>query len=327
MSNRRSFLKSSLLSAVALGAVQSEASEQSFAPEQWVSIIDLDRCDGCKNAELPLCVQACKQKNSQRFPNPQKPLKPYWPQKSYEDFSDKRDQVNRLTPYNWIFVEEILLDNGKVVFAPRRCMHCFDAPCRKICPFGAIDKSHQGAVQIDPDVCFGGAKCRDVCPWEIPQRQAGVGLYLDVAPKFAGGGVMYKCDFCADRLEVGDTPACAKACPHEAMLFFPLSEALKKIRLIAKNRHIYGFNENGGTATWYVSSHSFETLHAALMKSKTSKGNDGRPGFQKVTAELEESSDWAVATLGAPFVAVALGYVVARRKKKGALKGKEGADE
>ena len=103
----------------------------------------------------------------------------------------------------------------------------------------------------------------------------------------------------------------------------PLSEALKKIRLIAKNRQIYGFNENGGTATWYVSSHSFEMIHAALMKSKPSKGNDGRPGFQKVSAKLEQSSDWAVATLAAPFVAVALGYVVARRKKAGTQKGKE----
>lgn len=327
MSNRRSFLKKSLLSAVALGAAQSQASEQTLAPEQWVSIIDLDRCDGCKNSEIPACVQACRQKNFQRFPNPIKPLKPYWPQKSYEDFSEKRDQINRLTPYNWLFIEEVRLDSGETVYAPRRCMHCFDAPCRKICPFGAIDKSHQGAVQIDPDVCFGGAKCRDVCPWEIPQRQAGVGLYLDVAPKFAGGGVMYKCDFCADRLEIGDTPACAKACPHEAMVFMPLSEALKEIRSIAKNRHIYGINENGGTATWYVSSHSFEALHAAVMKTKSSKGNDGRPGFQKVSAKLEQSSDWAVATLAAPFVAVALGYVVARRKKAGTQKGKEEADE
>lgn len=327
MSNRRSFLTKSLLSAVALGAAQSQASEQTLAPEQWVSIIDLDRCDGCKNSEIPACVQACRQKNFQRFPNPIKPLKPYWPQKSYEDFSEKRDQINRLTPYNWLFIEEVRLDSGETVYAPRRCMHCFDAPCRKICPFGAIDRSEQGAVQINPEVCFGGAKCRDVCPWGIPQRQAGVGLYLDVAPKFAGGGVMYKCDFCADSLQAGQVPLCAQACPHKAMIFMPLSEALKKIRLIAKNRQIYGINENGGTATWYVSSHSFEALHAAVMKTKSSKGNDGRPGFQKVSAKLEQSSDWAVATLAAPFVAVALGYVVARRKKAGTQKGKEEADE
>ena len=107
-------------------------------------------------------------------------------------------------------------------------MHCLDAPCRKICPFGAIDRSEQGAVQINPEVCFGGAKCRDICPWGIPQRQAGVGLYLDVAPKFAGGGVMYKCDFCADSLQAGRVPLCAQACPHKAMIFMPLSEALKK---------------------------------------------------------------------------------------------------
>ena len=250
-----------------------------------------------------------------RFPEPEKPLKPYWPQKTYEDFSNQRDRIDRLTPYNWIYVEKVSLSDGKTVYAPRRCMHCFDAPCRKICPFGAIDRSEQGAVQIDPDVCFGGAKCRDVCPWQVPQRQAGVGLYLDVAPKFAGGGVMYKCDFCASSLKEGERPACAAHCPKEAMIFLPLSKAMDKLREIAAGRYVYGLNENGGTATWYVSSVPFENIQEAILKTKKKGVNDGRADFSAIKPKLEESENWAMATLATPVVALGVAYLVARRRK------------
>jgi len=34
-----------------------------------------------------------------------------------------------------------------------------------------MEKTAEGAVVIDHESCFGGAKCRSVCPWNIPQRQ------------------------------------------------------------------------------------------------------------------------------------------------------------
>lgn len=315
MADRRTFLKGSLLGAVALGVVEAKAAQGKPSSNQWISIIDLDACDGCADRAMPRCVEACRAKNAKRFPQPQKPLRPYWPQKSYEDFSDRRELINRLTPYNWLYVEKIALKDGSVIFAPRRCMHCFDAPCRKICPFGAINRTDEGAIQIDASACFGGAKCRDVCPWSVPQRQAGVGLYLDVAPKFAGGGVMYKCDFCADSLDRAEMPACTTVCPQKAMTFLPLPEAIEHLRQIVRGRYVYGLNENGGTATWYVSETSFEVLNAALERTKKGGGNDGRPGFYSVTAALQESSEWALATLAAPVAAIAVAYVVARRKK------------
>ncbi len=315
MAYRRTFLKGSLLTAIAAGAFQAQAKQGEPSLNQWVSIIDLDACDGCADRAVPLCVKACRDKNQKRFPQPQKPLRPYWPQKTFEDFSERQDLISRLTPYNWLYVEKVELEDGKVVYAPRRCMHCFDAPCRKICPFGAINRTDEGAVQIDSSVCFGGAKCRDVCPWSIPQRQAGVGLYLDVAPKFAGGGVMYKCDFCADSLDKGGVPVCATACPQKATVFLPLTQAIAHLRQIVGKRYVYGLNENGGTATWYVSSVSFEAIETAHLKTKQSVANDGRPGFAPVASKLQESSDWALATLAAPAAALAVAYVVARRKK------------
>lgn len=316
MSDRRTFLKSALVGTLLVSAEsQAKTSTGTPAPKQWISLIDLDRCNGCPGLAVPACVSACRQKNQKRFPEPQKPLKPYWPQKTFEDFSSQRERADRLTPYNWLYVEKIVLNDGREIFAPRRCMHCFDAPCRKICPFGAIDRTVQGAIKIDPKVCFGGAKCRDVCPWGIPQRQAGVGLYLDVAPTFAGGGVMYKCDFCADRLRDGQTPACAQSCPQKAISFLPLEQALITVRQMAANRYLYGVNENGGTATWYISSVPFEELNKAIVENQKPIEKAGRPAFQAVAPQLKESSSWAIATLAAPLAAAATAYLIARRKK------------
>ena len=122
---------------------------------------------------------------------------------------------------------------------------------------------------------FGGAKCRDVCPWNIPQRQAGVGIYLKVEPKLAGGGVMYKCDFCADLIAQGKEPACSTECPKKAMLVLPISQAEEKFKSLAKNRFVYGKEENGGTATWYVCSMPFEKINRQLH-SQLPKIHPGR---------------------------------------------------
>ena len=93
-------------------------------------------------------------------------------------------------------------------------MHCDNPACATICPFSANHKHENGAVVIDQDLCFGGAKCKTVCPWEIPQRQSGVGIYLHVLPDYMGNGVMYKCDLCHERLGQGKQPGCIDACPR-----------------------------------------------------------------------------------------------------------------
>ena len=317
MDRRKLFLNTArggaFLAAGLMTAQAQAARKASLAQAQSITIIDLDCCDGCTDRTVPECVAACRKRNEARYPEPKKPLSPYWPQKIFEDFSEERDRIDRLTPYNWIFVQRIEV-NGRVVFAPRRCMHCFDAPCRKLCPFGAIDKTDEGATKIDERVCFGGAKCRDVCPWGIPQRQAGVGIYLNVAPKFAGGGVMYKCDGCADR-ELGTKPACVGACPKGAMHFGTYDEMLAKLEVISQGRFVYGRKENGGTATWYVSSVPFEMIEQALIQSRGEKAPQGEPGFKPAQSQLDQSKVLAGVTLAAPVIA--LGGALALRKRRG----------
>lgn len=115
--------------------------------------------------------------------------------------------------------------------------------------------------------------------------------------------VRYKCDFCADRLQDGQTPACAQSCPQKAISFLPLEQALITVRQMAANRYLYGVNENGGTATWYISSVPFEELNKAIVENQKNTEKAGRPAFQAVAPQLKESSSWAIATLAAPLAA------------------------
>jgi len=243
-------------------------------PGKYATLIDLTKCDGCKDEPIPLCVKACREEKSPYFPTPKRPIPDYWPRKFHEDWEPKKDKIDTLTPYNWIFVQKVEVD-GQTVYIPRRCMHCDNPPCVRGCPFGALSKQPEGNTVIDHSICFGGAKCRDVCPWGIPQRQAGVGIYLKLAPKLAGGGVMYKCDLCDSRIKKGLLPACVEACQKrlgdKAPMMFGMRDHIYNYAYqLAKERglYIYGDKQNGGTSTLYLSSISFERIDAKLREMK-----------------------------------------------------------
>lgn len=322
LSRRRFFKQVALASTLSLAPLSLKAQEKRIAQEtRQASIIDLTLCDGCEGEAMPKCVSACREKNQAKFPEPQKPLMDYWPQKKHEDWSDKRGLTSRLTPYNWTFVEKLEIE-GEKVFVPRRCMHCDDAPCLKLCPFGVIGKSKEGAVSIDTELCFGGAKCRDACPWGIPQRQAGVGIYMKIAPKLAGGGSMFKCDMCKDLLAKGEKPSCETRCPKQAILFGAREEMRQEAirRAEAIGGYIYGMEENGGTATFYVSKVPFEKINETI-KSEKAKAGDKKPGRPLMPVGLknpmEKDENLALATIIAPVAGLfAAGAAVYRSRNK-----------
>jgi Fe-S-cluster-containing dehydrogenase component len=323
--NRRQFFKTAAIGAGALALKPQTANAaetaRSESGKRVASIVDLTLCDGCADRKTPACVAACRDKNADKFPEPDpKYLQDYFPQKKHEDWSSKRGVISRLTPYNWTFVESAEID-GEKVFIPRRCMHCDDPACQKLCPFGVIGKSEEGAVSIDPNFCMGGSKCRDVCPWHIPQRQAGTGIYTKIAPKLMGGGVMYKCDLCADRLAENKTPACAEKCPKEAIVFGE-KEAMKteaKRRAEAIGGYTYGIDEAGGTATFYVSKVPFEAIDRAIARQKKA-ANDiapGRPQMPpKIASPLKGAEGLFAAALIAPIAAVAGAAIEIYKTKK-----------
>lgn len=331
--SRREFIKRAVVSGIAGSLVITGAGKLARASSKAPvgSFIDLTKCDGCKGLAVPACVSACREENRSKYPRPAKHIENYWPRNKKEDWSDKKDLTTRLTPYNWIFVQEVKVShNGKQVqvFIPRRCMHCDNPPCANLCPFGAQYKTPEGPVLINKNLCLGGRKCRTVCPWGIPARQAGVGLYMKIAPKYIGAGVMYKCDLCYHRIKAGKEPACMEACPQKAMILGSKEEvkemALKRARETGgfTGGFTYGINENGGTSTFYVSPVPFEKIHKALMEQKARQPSPDLPGFPGMPVNvgniLDTVNGMAASILLAPVAgAVAAGYTAYRTMKGG----------
>lgn len=315
--NRRSFLKAAAGLTVPSAILGGLPRRGDAAEGPLATLIDIGRCDGCPDRPLPACVGACKVRNRDRVPRVVEPIPEPWPRKIIEDWSKRQDVFDRLTPYNYLFVQKVNVEwKGQRLnlHIPRRCMHCDNPACATICPFSANHKMKSGAVVIDGDLCFGGAKCRAVCPWEIPQRQSGVGIYLYVLPTLMGNGVMFKCDLCHDLLTGGKTPVCIDACPRQAMLIGARREIYTLADRAAKNGgYIYGREENGGTATLYVSPVPFPAIDAALEKKP------GVPHMKpQVKRRMAESDDLGRAVLAAPLMGAAAGAVafkwLARRK-------------
>jgi Fe-S-cluster-containing dehydrogenase component len=250
-------------------------------------------------------VDACKETNEAKFPRPVKPFPKMLPARvKVEDWSDQQDVRDRLTPYNWLFIQRAVVQTAggeKEICLPRRCMHCVNPPCVKLCPWGAAVQYPNGISRLDPDLCLGGAKCKNVGPWKIPQRQTGAGLYLDILPSLAGNGIMNKCDRCFDRIATGGIPACIEACPEQVQTIGPRREILEKAHALASamKGYIYGETENGGTNTLYVSPVPFEVLNQAIDKGQ------GRPGLKKAEDEMSQANTLAAALVIAPIAGVA----------------------
>ena len=141
-------------------------------------LIDLDRCTRCDD-----CVRACASAHNN---NPR-------------------------------FIRHGREMNG--IMVANACMHCVDPVCMIGCPTGAIHReSFQGQVVINDDTCIGCATCANSCPYDniqmVETRDHSGFFILD---EVAQTPIMKatKCDLCIDQL---GGPACARACPHDALI-------------------------------------------------------------------------------------------------------------
>ncbi len=136
--SRRAFLKSSL-SAAAVATMAGPAAQTAAAAgtgSHLATLIDISTCIGCG-----ACVGACRNANAAKFPTPEKPFPKMYPERvQVSDWSGRQDVDDRLTPYNWLFIQEVTVEHQGETFdltIPRRCMHCVNPPCVKLCPWGA----------------------------------------------------------------------------------------------------------------------------------------------------------------------------------------------
>lgn len=85
------------------------------------------------------------------------------------------------------------------------CNHCLEPTCLTGCPVDAYSKDGlTGIVRHSADACIGCQYCTWNCSYGVPQFN----------PE---RGVVGKCDMCYGRLELGQGPACAAACPEGAI--------------------------------------------------------------------------------------------------------------
>lgn len=115
---------------------------------------------------------------------------------------------------------------------PVRCQHCEDAPCMKVCPTGAIQKSEEGFVILDANKCIGCLMCVMDCPFGHPKYEAEYKVVL-------------KCDSCIERVREGKEPACVEACPTGALRFGALEKILAEIRREGAEKLISGLKVPG----------------------------------------------------------------------------------
>jgi formate dehydrogenase iron-sulfur subunit len=180
-------------------------------------------CIGCRG-----CQTACKNwnqlpgqrtKNSGTYQNP-----PDLEPSAYNiiRFSEIPSETN---PVRWLFVS-------------RRCMHCDDAGCMKICPApGAIFKTKEGAVAFDKEKCIGCRLCVAGCPFDVP--------------RYDKDNKISKCHLCYDRIAEGLQPACTKTCPTGALKFGDRDKLIESAKE-AGYAKIYGEADLGGLGSIFA---------------------------------------------------------------------------
>ncbi|NVO16606.1 MAG: formate dehydrogenase subunit beta [Rhodoplanes sp.] len=156
-------------------------------------LIDVSKCIGCK-----ACQSACLEWNDLHeevgvnvgvYDNPL-------------DLTPASLTVMRFT--EWVNPES---QNLEWLIRKDGCMHCEDPGCLKACPApGAIVQYSNGIVDFVHENCIGCGYCVKGCPFNIPR--------ISKVDEKA-----YKCTLCSDRVAVGQGPACAKACPTQAIVF------------------------------------------------------------------------------------------------------------
>jgi len=121
----------------------------------------------------------------------------------------------------------------KLYFLPVLCMQCSNAPCVHVCPTNASHVRKDGIVDMDYSACMGCKYCEAVCPYgartfieEIKPYypEHGFTPYELHMNKYHLKGTVEKCNFCAERIDKGEVPACVDACPATARFFGDLDD-------------------------------------------------------------------------------------------------------
>jgi len=204
---------------------------------RWGMVIDQDICTGCQ-----ACVAACAMENNVPFVG--------------------EDDAGYGRGMHWIRIERFWEGEFPAIkmtpYQPLLCQQCHNAPCEPVCPvFASV---HSVSEDLNLQVynrCVGTRYCANNCPYQVRafnwrdytdarERPWLVTLQNQLNPDVTvrRRGVMEKCTFCIQRIhhaedtaksegrEVLDgemVPACAQACPADAITFGRLDDPNSKV--------------------------------------------------------------------------------------------------
>ena len=246
-----------------------------YPGHQWGMAVDLNACTGC-NA----CVVSCQAENNVPVVGKdevRRRREMHWiridryysvaEEGPKEVYHDKYKEIDKLEAEHKLGNYERV----KVVFQPIMCQQCSNAPCETVCPVNAISHSSEGLNQQAYNRCVGTRYCANNCPYKVRRfnwfnyalndkfkdyaLQTDLGrMVLNPDVTVRTRGVMEKCTFCVQRIQVGKLDAkkegrslkdgeiktaCQQTCPANAIVFGDMNDPNSEISKLLENKRTY----------------------------------------------------------------------------------------